>query len=94
MDRAAQLLDAYAYDVVQLEARIEELEAGRDSYRELAIVSLARLRRLTEIIRTQRRCLNDRTREYDLAVCAELVAIDRWLEEQLGRSDDTGEVAA
>jgi hypothetical protein len=65
----------------------------RDAYRELACEALTRVRALTELVHSQRRALNDRTREVELALAQETLAINYWLEAQLQRPAREGEAA-
>lgn len=80
-DDPSGLLTIYAAELIELERRIRELDAERNTYRELLQIALARLHRLTHIVYAQRRCLNDRTREYATSVFEETREIDEWLNE-------------
>jgi hypothetical protein len=87
------VLAAYAEDVTRLEIRVADLESERDIYRELACEALTRVRALTALVHTQHRALNDRTREIEVALAQETIAVNHWLEAQLQRPERDDEAA-
>src|SRR5262245_46537445 len=89
-DDAVTIRTAYCEDILRLEHQIAELQGDRDTYRTMVQTALTQCHQLIVIVRTQRRCLNQWTREHAVTLPEELLWIDDWLDRQLTPADPRG----
>lgn len=92
--RLAQLLNAYAADVVRIDAQLGErdarmasLEADNTILREIVSALLTGCHRLIDVVRYQKRALNTYTREREITYAEEIRAIDQMVTARLSAVD-------